>query len=153
MIFNIYNVPKDIDKILYLKNLIKLDLNHNDIFSLSNIREITKTFEYKIIIDLILDIGINCLSEKLIEILIERNIDIYQISNYLENNKDKKFIDKDFDHIAPYIIFNLTKNKNEKKMRKYKKFQMKIPIEKEIVYYAVIKIFQLVFIQIIIKKI
>lgn len=61
-----------------------------------------------------MEIGINKLCEILIKILIERNIDIYHISHYLENNKNSKF-KNNFDEIAPNIIFLYNTIKIEKK--------------------------------------
>ena len=126
MTFNIYNVPKEINKISYLKFLHKLNLKYYDnIFSLSCIKEVTKSLKYNEIIDLIMEIGINKLSEKLIIILKERNCEVYQISDYLEKNKDKKFKDKEFKKIAPNIIYNFVhlNNENEEKLKIEENFQ------------------------------
>ena len=120
MAFNIYNVPKEINKISYLKFLHKLNLKDDDnIFSLSCIKEITKSLKYNEIIDLIMEVGINQLSEKLIVILKERNCEIYQISDYLEKNKNMKFKDKEFKILAPNIIYNFVhlNNENEEQLK------------------------------------
>ena len=120
MTFNIYNVPKEINKISYIKFLHNLNLKDDDnIFSLSCIKEVTKPLKYNEIIDLIMEIGINELSEKLIIMLKERNCEIYQISDYLEKNKDKKFKDKEFKKIAPNIIYNFVhlNNENDEKLK------------------------------------
>ena len=120
MIFNIYNVPKEINKISYLKFVHKLNLKDDDnIFSLSCIKEFTKTLKYNEIIDLIMEVGINQLSEKLIIILKERNCEIYQISDYLEKNKNTKFKDKEYKILAPNIIYNFVhlNDENEEKLK------------------------------------
>ena len=125
MIFNIYNVPKEINKINYLKFLNQLNLK-NYIFTLDCIREITFDLKFNEILDLIMEIGINKLSEILMKIIIDRKIDIYPICQHLENiikNKNNiKFQDK-FYEIAPNIIYlyrsinteNVEKEENNEK--------------------------------------
>lgn len=54
--FNIYNEPKGIDKISYLKFLLKLNLEDYK-FSFSFVKEACKAMEYQEIIDLIMEIG------------------------------------------------------------------------------------------------
>ena len=103
MIFNIYNVQKDINKVNYLKFLNKLNLT-NYTFSMNCVKEVTSSLKYYEIIDLIMEIGINNLSELLMKIIIDRKYDIVQISRYLENNKNTKFKNK-FDELAPRVIF------------------------------------------------
>ena len=117
MVFNIFNVPKEINKIFYLKFLNKLNLK-NYTFSLDCIREVTSILNIQEILDLIMEIGINELSEELIRILIDRKIDIYQISQYLEKHKNGKFKNNFYD-IAPNIIF-LLYHKNIKVEEKLK---------------------------------
>ena len=103
-IFNIYNVPIEINKINYLKFLDKLKLK-NYKFTLDCIREITSTLNYQEILDLIMETGgINELSELLIKIIIDRKIDIYHISHYLESHKNNKF-KNNFYEMAPNIIY------------------------------------------------
>ena len=115
MIFNIFNVPKEINKVDYLKFLNKLNLE-NYKFTMDCVKEVTSVLNYEEILDFIMEIGINRLSEILIKIIIDRNTDIYHISSYLENNKNSKF-KKNFYDIVPEIIyfFNLKyKEKDEK---------------------------------------
>jgi hypothetical protein len=68
------------------------------------IREVISPFKYEEILDLIMELGINKLSEILIKIIIDRKIDIYHISSYLENYKNTKF-KNNYDKIAPNIIY------------------------------------------------
>ena len=118
MIFNIYNVPKEINKINYLKFLNKLNLK-NYVFTLSYVRDVTSSLKYYEILDLIMDIGVNNLSELLTKIIFDRNIDIYHICHYLENNKHSKFKNK-FTEIAPSIIYSFNSFKNEKEVKEEK---------------------------------
>ena len=106
MIFNIYNVPKEINKINYFKFLSKIDLK-NYTFTQECVREVTSILKYNEVIDLIMEIYKNKkhnLTEMLVKIIIDSKIDIYHICHYLEKNKNSKFKDK-FYEIAPYIIY------------------------------------------------
>ena len=103
MIFNIYNVPKEINKKDYLKFLNKLNLKLYT-FSINCVRESTSSLKYSEILDLIMEIGINSLSKLLIKIIIDRKIDIYHICHYLEHNKNLKF-KNNFEKLAPEIIY------------------------------------------------
>ena len=65
-----------------------------------------------------MEIGYNNLSEILIKIIIDRKVNIYNISKYLEDNKNSKF-KKKFNEIAPNIIYfynsiNVEKEEEEK---------------------------------------
>ena len=117
MVFDIFNVPKEINKIFYLKFLNKLHLK-NYKFSLDCIRKVTSILKNQEVLDLIMEIGINDLYEELIKILIDRKIDIYSISHYLEKHKNNKFKNNYYD-IAPNIIFSLN-SKNTTKEEKSK---------------------------------
>ena len=118
IIFNIYNVPKEIDKVNYLKFLNKSNLK-NYSFSFDCIREVVSTLKYNEILDLIMEFGKNTLSEMLIKIIIERKEDIYHISSYLENNKNIKFKNCNFDIMAPEIIYLFhSKNIKTEEIRK-----------------------------------
>ena len=117
MKFDIYNVPARIkgkEEIHYLKLLQQLNLKNYNL-SFYKLKEVTKSLKYSEILDLLMEIGINKLSEDLIKILIDRKIEIFQISDYLEKNKNSKFQGKDFSKIAPNIIFNFTNSKEEYK--------------------------------------
>ena len=106
IIFNIYNVPKEINKVHYLKFLNNLNLE-NYSFTEECIRDVTMDLKYEAILDIIMELGIGInkyLSEILVKIIIEKRIDIYHISSYLENNKNSKF-KNNFYEIAPNIIY------------------------------------------------
>ena len=111
-IFNILNVPKEINKFRYLKFLNKLNLK-NYSFNFDCIREVTNALSYQEILDYIMEIGMNKLSEMLVKILIEKKIDIYHISNYLENYKNTRF-KNNFYEIAPELIFSFSSKNFEK---------------------------------------
>ena len=113
MIFNIYNVPKEINKISYLKFIHDLNLKDYK-FTESCIKEVTSILTYSEILDLILEFGNNNLSQILINILNKRKIDIYQIAYYLEKNK-KKFDESKFYSITPIIIYDLFLDEENKK--------------------------------------
>ena len=80
MTFNIYNKPKDKNKIQYLKLINKLNLKDYR-FKTTCINDVTKLLNYKEIIDLIMEIGNNQISEKLIGILNDRKIEIQVIDS------------------------------------------------------------------------
>ena len=105
MIFNIFNVPKEIDKINYLKFLNKINLKDYTI-TLYCVREVTSIYKFTQILDLIMELGKNNLSKLLITIIIERKIDFLNICHYLESNKNSKFKNNFFE-IAPEIIYEL----------------------------------------------
>ena len=111
-IFNILNVPKEINKFRYLKFLNKLNLK-NYSFNFDCIREVTNALSYQEILDYIMEIGMNKLSEMLVKILIEKKIDIYHISNYLENYKNTRF-KNNFYEKAPELIFSFSSKNFEK---------------------------------------
>ena len=79
MIFEIYNVPKEINKITYLKFLHRLNLK-NYTYTINCLREVTNSLKYYEIIDLIMEFGKNQLSEILLRIINDRKIDIYQFT-------------------------------------------------------------------------
>ena len=106
MMFNIYNVPVERNNVTYLKYINKMNLEDYQ-FSLSNVKEVTKSLKYYEILDIIMEIGINPLSDFMIKILNDRKIDLYQISEYLEKNKENKFKEVNYEEITPYIILNL----------------------------------------------
>ncbi len=60
-------------------------------FKYSFIKEAAKSLNYYEALDKIMEIGINQLSQKFIKILYDRKIYIYEISKYLEKNKNSKF--------------------------------------------------------------
>ena len=104
MMFNIYNVPKEINKVHYLKFLNKINLK-NYSFTFDCVREVVSILKYDEILDMIMEIGINTLSEMLIKIIIERKIDIVHIASHLEKNKNTKYKDYEYEEIAPNIIY------------------------------------------------
>ena len=113
--FNIYNVPKEINNLAYLKFLYRLNLKNYE-FTYSFVSEATNGLKYFEILELIMEIGINQLSEKLIRVLINKKVNINVISQYLEKNKNTKF-KNNFHQIAPNIIYlfnseNITKEEN-----------------------------------------
>ena len=121
--FNIYNTPKQMDKINYLKLLQKLNLKDYE-FKYSFIKEAVKSLNYYEIIDKIMEIGISQLSLKLIKVLYDRKIDIYEVSKYLEKNKNSKFKIENYSEISTDIIFYLTKLDNDNKEEKEDSFEL-----------------------------
>lgn len=112
-IFDIFNEPDLNDnktKLLYLEKLNEFDYYKcEDIY----IKKATDSIPYKEIIDKIVKIGIeHKLTKKLIYILKEKDVNIFQISNYLESNKNDKFKDKQFQEVSSYIIYELSNIKN-----------------------------------------
>ena len=77
--FNIYNAPKEIYNLAYLKFLYRSNLKGYE-FIYSFVEEATSGLKYFEILDLIMEIGINQLSEKLIRVLINKKVNIYEIS-------------------------------------------------------------------------
>jgi len=108
-IFNIFNEPEFNDNTTLLLYLEKL--NEFDYYSCEYkyIKKATYSIPYTDLIDKIMEIGIDHkLTKKLIKILEEKEVNIYQISNYLENNKNTKFNNiLKFSEISSYIIYEL----------------------------------------------
>ena len=113
-IFNIYNEPKFNNKndlFLILQKLYEFDFYECD---LTYLKKATSSINYEIIIDKIMEIGINHkLSEKLIMILQGKNIDIYKAANYLEKNR-AKYKPNIFSEVSPKLISNLHQEKDLK---------------------------------------
>jgi len=113
-IFNIFNEPKFSNKkelFLYLKKLYEFDFFKCDLISIKNA---TDSLNYETIIDSIMEMGIkHRLTEQLIILLNERDIDIYKASNYLEKNKEKYSYDI-FSTLAPKLIHKIYKKKELK---------------------------------------
>lgn len=100
-------------------------LNEFDYYKCEDIyiKKATDSIPYKEIIDKIVEIGIeHKLTKKLIYILKEKDVNIFQISNYYESNKNDKFKDKQFQEVSSYIIYELSNisdsNKSKRKNRK-----------------------------------
>ena len=113
-IFNIYNEPEFNNKndlFLFLQKLYEFDFYECD---LTYLKKATSSINYEIIIDKIMEIGINHkLSEKLIMILQGKNIDIYKAANYLEKNR-AKYKPNIFSEVSPKLISNLHQEKDLK---------------------------------------
>lgn len=90
MMFYIFNVTKEINKISYLKFIHNLNLKKYKFISC--IKEVTNILEYSEIWDLILELGDTDLSKILINILNKRKIDLDQIAYYLEKIKQNLMI-------------------------------------------------------------
>ena len=128
--FNIFNEPNfnENNILTYLQNLYELDNYYIEFSCIKKALNIVNS--PSIIIDKIMELGDkHKLTDTLINILKERDIDIYTASYILENDK-KKYEDeqkkyKKFSDVAPYIIKALDKlNKNSNNVQK--KIQKKI---------------------------
>jgi hypothetical protein len=122
--FNIFNEPNfnENNILTYLQNLYELDNYYIEFSCIKKALNIVNS--PSIIIDKIMELGDkHKLTDTLINILKERDIDIYTASYILENDK-KKYEDeqkkyKKFSDVAPYIIKALDKlNKNSNNVQK-----------------------------------
>ena len=120
--FQIYNEPETLKNenvlLLYLEQLYNLKIYK---FNSNIISKITWPFNYEKIIDLILRIGIDDENEEFIYFLVstlyEKNIDMKQISKYLNRKKNIK----NFSKIAPFIIYTIyNKNKSHENNKESK---------------------------------
>ena len=119
--FKIYNEPESLEEenilLLYLEKLYYLRVYkfNKNIFS-----KISLSLNYEKILDLILKIGIESenldFTNNLILILYEKDIDIKQISIYLNQNKNIQ----NFEKIAPHIIYEIHKLKKQNQTKSNK---------------------------------
>jgi len=115
-LFNIFNEPHLLEKnkiFLYLKKLYEFNYYNCEFYSIQNA---TSAFSFSDIIDKIMEIGDeHRLSSTLIKILANKTKDRVKIAKYLEDNKNTKFQNKNYNIIAPKIIikFNNCLNKEE----------------------------------------
>jgi hypothetical protein len=92
---------------LYLFDFYKCDLTY--------IRKATYSISYENIIDIIIELGIkHRFAEQLIMILMEKDIDIYKASDYLEKNREK-YEKTTFLNVVPKLIHQIYE-KTKKKM-------------------------------------